>query len=493
MSQSFRATDDYAVTGGQATIALDLEAVDRRFGLTRAPEPREPLIVDLPMPFAGDRAEFEEAMIDDFSQHPWANLPVTLTMEVRDALGQTGVSDPREMVLPGRRFFQPVARAVIEQRRDLLWSKDNARRVADVLKAIAHRPEDGLIRSETSYLRLRVITRRLDAMAEFGIDDAGRDEIAEALWELAVQLEDGTLADARERLRRAQERLAEAMRNGASDEEIAELMQELREAVNDYTRMLAEQSQPGENGTDQPETAQGESFEFTQDELQALMDRIQELMEEGRMAEAQELMEQLNQLMENMQVTQGEGGQGQQSPGQQSMQDLSETLRDQQGLSDDAFRDLQEQFGQGQPGQQPGQPGQQPGQPSRASSSARISSKAAATNLGKSRARARTAWRRAWQSVSAPCAKNWTASVPSCPIWAARRPRARARPWTALMVPWKRPRMPCGRAIWPRRSTASQKRWKRCARASAIWAGRWPKTVRSSPDRARPRATSWGR
>ncbi|SLN21775.1 hypothetical protein ROA7023_00591 [Roseisalinus antarcticus] len=364
MSLPFTATDDYAVTAGRAVIALDLDAVDRQFGLTRAPEPREPVTLDLPMPFAGDRSNFTEALIDDFSQHPWANLPVTVTLEVRDALEQVGAAPPEPMILPGRRFFQPVARAVIEQRRDLLWSKANAGRVSDLLKAIAYRPEDGLIRSETSYLRLRVITRRLSMMAEFGIDDAGRDEIAEALWDLAIQLEEGTLTDARERLRRAQERLAEAMRNGASDEEISELMQELREAVDDYTRMLAEQAGPQEgDGTDEPQTAEGDTFEFTQDELQALMDRIQELMEEGRMAEAQELMEQLNQLMENMQVTQGEGG-GQQSPGQQSMQDLSETLRDQQGLSDEAFRDLQEQFGQNQQGQQQQgqQPGQQPGQ-----------------------------------------------------------------------------------------------------------------------------------
>jgi len=73
--------------------------------------------------------------------------------------------------------------------------------------------------------------------------------------------------------------------------------------------------------------------------------------------------------MENMQVVQGQGGQGQGqgSPGQQAMRDLGNTLRDQQGLSDDAYRDMQ----QGQGGQQPGdqqqgengqQPGDQPGQ-----------------------------------------------------------------------------------------------------------------------------------
>ncbi|MEJ6404153.1 DUF4175 domain-containing protein [Yoonia sp. 2307UL14-13] len=362
MSQLFAASDDYGVETGTATISLNLAAVDRAHGLVIDPDPVEPLVLDLPMPFTGDRSEFDETLIENLSQHPLANLPVTMQLEVIDASEQTGQSEPKELILPGRRFFQPFAKAVIEQRRDLMWSKANARRVTQVLRAISHRPE-GLFSNETTYLRLRTIIRRLDTMAEFGMNDEGQAEIVEALWDLAIQLEDGRLKDARERLERAQERLAEAMRNGASDEEIAELMQELREATNDYMRMLAEEMEPGENGTDQRDTAEN-SFEFTQDELQALMDRIEELMQEGRMAEAQELMEQLNELMENMRVTQGEGGDGPQTPGQQSMQDLAETLRDQEDLSDEAFRDLQEQFNQGQQGQQgqqqqPGQQGQQ--------------------------------------------------------------------------------------------------------------------------------------
>ena len=343
MSQPFRASDDYEVVAGTATIMLNLDAVDRRFGLEVEPDPQEPLILDLPMPFTGDRADFEEALIENLSEHPFARLPVMLTLEVEDALGQVGQSEPVEITLPGRGFFQPVARAVVEQRRDLLWSRNNASRVLQVLKAVSNRPDE-LFRSDTTYLRLRFILRRLENMVRFEQFDAeAQKEIADALWELAIQLEEGTLADARERLRRAQERLSEAIRNGASQEEIAELMQELREATDDYMQMLADQMEP-QDGTDQP-SQNAESFQFTQDELQALMDRIQELMEEGRMAEAQELLEQYNRLMENLQITQGQQGSGgPQTPGEQAIEDLAETLRDQQGLSDQAFRDLQEQF-----------------------------------------------------------------------------------------------------------------------------------------------------
>jgi len=362
MALPFEASDDYAVMTGQAEIALDVDEVDRVHGLAIDPEDRDPVIVDLPMPFSGDRDEFTETLIDDFSEHPFANLPVTVTLSVRDGEGQVGTSVPEEMILPGRRFFQPIARAVIEQRRDLLWSRENGRRVWQMLSAVAHEPEE-FFPNETTYLRLDFTLRRLDEMLRAGpMSDDDVAEITQALWDLAIQLEEGTLADARERLRRAQDRLAEAMRNGASDEEIAELMNELRDAMNDYMRMLAEQAEPQGDGTDQPQTSEN-SMEIGQDELQALLDRIQELMEQGRMAEAQELMEQLNQMMENLQVTEGEGQGGQQSPGQQSMQDLAETLRDQQQLSDESFRELQEQFNgqpqQGEQGQQ-GQPGQQP-------------------------------------------------------------------------------------------------------------------------------------
>ena len=174
--------------------------------------------------------------------------------------------------------------------------------------------------------------------------EARRDELAEALWDLAILLEEGDLSDALERMRQAQDRLAEAIKNGASDEEIARLMQELREATRDYLDRLAQQQQQdGQQGERQ--NAEN-SMTLTQDDLQAMMDRIQELMEQGRMAEAMQALEEFQQMMENMQVTQGQG-QGQQSPGQQAMDDLADTLRQQQGLSDQAFRDLQEQFNPG--------------------------------------------------------------------------------------------------------------------------------------------------
>lgn len=367
MRLPFSASDDYGVVSGSVEIALDLDAIDRRYGLAEEPEPRAPIVVELPMPIAGDRHEFNENFIEDFSKHPWANLPVTFRLSVTDAIEQTGEAEPFAHDLPARRFFDPMAGAVIEQRRDLLWSRENAERVAEVLRAISHRPDE-VFRSKTAYLRLRVILRRLEIFTDYGLTVEQRDELADALWDLAILLEEGDLGDALERLRRAQERLAEAMKNGASEQEIAELMQELREATDDYMRQLSRQAQQdGQQGDQNQQMSDNNSMQMTQDDLQRMMDRIQELMEQGRMAEAEQALRELQQMMENMRVTQGQGQNGQ-SEGQRAMEGLAETLRDQQGLSDEAFRDLQEQFNPGQQGQdgqqgqgQQGQNGQQPG------------------------------------------------------------------------------------------------------------------------------------
>jgi len=315
----FVAEDDFAIESGTVEITLDMEAIDRRYGLALDPEPVEPIKMPLPLPITGDRWSFEGAVLEDFSEHPWANLPVKIEMTASDALEQTGVAEPLHYRLIARRFFDPLAAAVIEQRRYLLWNRDNAADIAQMLRAISHRPDD-VFRSETAYLRLRTILRRVEALAPYGLSDEHRDELSQAMWDLALLLEDGSLADAAERLRRAQERLT----------------------TDDYMRQLAEQQRNNETG--QFAEADPNSMQMSQNDLQEMMDRIQELMEQGRMAEAEQALREYQELLENMQITQGQQGEGGQSPGQQAMDGLAETLRDQQGLSDEAFRDLQEQF-----------------------------------------------------------------------------------------------------------------------------------------------------
>jgi uncharacterized protein (TIGR02302 family) len=348
--QDFTATDDYGVTKGDVVIALDLPATDRRYGLTIAPEDAKPVTLDLPMPMKRDRRKVDQTLVDDLSKDLLANLPVTMTFAAFDAAGQTAQSQPLQTTLPGLRFFDPLASALIEMRRDLMWNRQNALRVAQVLKAITNEPE-GFIRNEKAYLRLRVLISQLDTKAAT-LDAPTRDEMAEELWQISLMVEEGDLASALERLKRAQDRVDEAIKNGASPAEIEALMQEMQDALNDYMRQQAEQN----GGADEPQTSQnGQSMQMSQDQLSQMLEKLEQLMKEGKTAEAQELMDQLREFMNNMRVTQGEGqGSGQGTPGDQAMKGLGETLRDQQGLSDDSFRDLQNGPGN-EPGEQQGQ------------------------------------------------------------------------------------------------------------------------------------------
>ena len=142
------------------------------------------VVTDLPLPVKGSRADIKTTLVDDLSQSVLANLPVTLTYAVTDAAGQTGTAEPLHLVLPGKRFFDPLADALIEMRRDLLWSRSNATTATEILKAVSNRPE-GFITNQDAFKRLRAVIKRLDTEAKT-LTPKARDEIATTNWPSSV-------------------------------------------------------------------------------------------------------------------------------------------------------------------------------------------------------------------------------------------------------------------------------------------------------------------
>src|SRR5690606_30018923 len=71
--------------------------------------------------------------LHEVGDHLWAGLPVRLQLAAKDLAGQTGKSDPYEMILPQRQFRKPLAKAVVEQRGKLI---DDPRQRAEILRAI---------------------------------------------------------------------------------------------------------------------------------------------------------------------------------------------------------------------------------------------------------------------------------------------------------------------------------------------------------------------
>ncbi|MEO3389299.1 TIGR02302 family protein [Mesorhizobium sp. CAU 1741] len=349
---AYEIEDDYGASSALAVIeaADDVDADARP--LYEAPE----MPLSLPRRGGPDNAARTSR---DLTEHPWAGSPVELTLEALDAAEQTATSETKTIILPERPFANPLARALVEQRRILALDANDKPYVLALIDAITMRPEDTF---DTLSHYLGIMTARTKLrMAEN--DDELRG-VADYLWEMALAIEDGALTDAERRLRQAQEALRQALENGASDEELEQLMAELREAMNDFLREFAERAQQNPNMSMQmPQDAQ----ELSQSDLDRMLDQLENLARSGQRDQAMEMLQQLQEMMNNLQAgnpQQMNPGQGQQSEMRQQMDQLGELMRRQQELMNETFRMDQMEQGQQQQGQQqPGQGQQGQGQP----------------------------------------------------------------------------------------------------------------------------------
>ncbi|MHB2267830.1 TIGR02302 family protein [Aliihoeflea sp. PC F10.4] len=332
---NYEVEDDYGVASARAIFEPADPEEDAR-PLYEAPEMR----LTLPRRRGEDNAARTSR---DLTDHPWAGTTVDLALEAEDGAAQTGRSETMRFTLPERPFRNPLALALIEQRQLLALDANARRRVLDLIDAITLRPED-TIPELTHYLGIMSARARLD---EATSDDQLRG-VVDYLWEIAVTIEDGALSDAERRLRMAQEALQQALEDGASDEEIADLMAELREAMNEFLRELAERATENpQNAMPMPDGMQ----QLTESDLDRMMDQIENLARSGARDEAQELLSQLQDMMNNLQAgnQQQQQGGGEQSEMNQQLNQLGELMRRQQELMNETFR--MQQGEQGEPGQ----------------------------------------------------------------------------------------------------------------------------------------------
>ncbi|AMJ61669.1 TIGR02302 family protein [Bosea sp. PAMC 26642] len=347
---AYRAKDDYGVVSAEVVVSRP-NPVSTGRSLVEAPKQS----LTVPSSPTGDE---EMKSTVDFSAHPWAGAKVRMTLVARDEAGQEGRSEPVEVTLPQRTFSKPLAKALVEQRRKLVMDVEDRRKVQLAMDALLIEPD--LFMKETGvYLGMRMINERL---RRSGSDDQLR-EVADLMWSMALQLEDGDLSDAERALRAAQENLQQALERGASEEEIKKLTEEMRRAMDRFMRQLAEQMQRQQQNGDQKTAQMPENFRsVTPRDLQNMLNRIEELSKRGDMAEAQRLMEELNQMLNNLQMARP----GQQDPRQremnQALSDLDKMTREQQQLRDETFQQEQQRQNRAQQrrqGQQQARPGQQ--------------------------------------------------------------------------------------------------------------------------------------
>ena len=322
------------------------------------------------------------------ARHPLAGSRVLIRILAEDAGGNTGRSPELGITLPHRVFLDALARAVAEQRRNVLNAGQAyaplpvrpvlyAEDVAPGMAYLADEPERRIERAPEGlqfaaralaaitdaptrffddaivYLGLRASLQRLRRSREQA-DLAGLDE---DLWLIALRAELGSLADAEAALRAAERALMEALARGADETELAALFDAFQQAMDNYmAAMAAEATRSGE-------TASGEGQSLDMSALQAMLDALREAAELGDTADARQALQALSELLRNMQMQMGQGsGEGEQSDPiseaiQQALEELGDVIGSQRDLQDQTFGLNQEQQGGGQPqsgGQQGG-------------------------------------------------------------------------------------------------------------------------------------------
>jgi uncharacterized protein (TIGR02302 family) len=326
---SYKLEDDYGVTEARARFTV--RAADGQAASARRPL-FDPPQFSLVLPNARTRNGVGQT-VKDLSGDPYAGANVTLTLTAKDEAGNEGSSEPFDMRLPERLFTKPLARALIEQRRILALDADQKLKVDEALNALLIAPE--LFMPEVGhYLGLRSVVRELETAR----DDEALREVVASLWALAVMIEDGNITDVEKALRAAQDALKQALERGASDEEIKKLTQDLRAALDNFLRQLAEQLRNNPQALARPLDPNAKIMR--QQDLNNMIERMERLSRSGDKDAARQLLDQLQQMLENLQLAQP--GQSGDSDMEQALNELGDMIRKQQQLRDKTFKQGQD-------------------------------------------------------------------------------------------------------------------------------------------------------
>ncbi len=330
LALSYQLDDDYGVTQAEARFAPRDTGGDRP-----AAQPLyDPPQFSLGLPNARTRSGVGQT-VKYLSEHPFAGSDVTLTLIAKDEAGNEGRSVPFDTKLPERLFVKPLARALIEQRRSLALDAGQKPLVQIALEALLVAPET-FTPEKGYYLGLHNVASQL---GRANTKEALRDTV-DSLWALAVSIEDGNISDVEKALQAAQDALKQALERGASDEEIKKLTDNLRAALDNFIRQLAQQMQQNPQQLARPLDPNTKTMR--QQDLQNMIDRMERLSRSGDKDAARQLLDQMQQMLEGLQMARP--GQGDQDS-DQALAELGDLIRKQQQLRDKTYKEGQDQRG----------------------------------------------------------------------------------------------------------------------------------------------------
>jgi len=315
MTIAFKTEDDYGVIEARAVFSAPPGAPNPLF-----PPPQ---IALSPPQQQNGRGETEATL--DLADSPWAGGVAVMTLAAKDEGGNEGRSKSVEVELPQRRFSDPLARALAEQRRLLVFDPSTSARTRLALDALSLEPE--LFNTPSSvYLGLRLARRVLDLPQ----GEENLREVADLLWAIATGIE-GDTSESERALRQARERLRDAVARGASEQEIARLMQELRDAMAKFMEDARRAGAREKNHSGEPA---GETRVIDQQELERMLSELDAASRAGDAQRAAKLLDQLGEIFENLRGS----GQARSSAAGRSLSEIDRLSREQQQLRDDTYQ-----------------------------------------------------------------------------------------------------------------------------------------------------------
>lgn len=322
---AYEAKDDYGVT----SVTARLEPRQSLPG-----ENNNPIEISLA---TTESKDLKRVNFEDLSSHSWAGQPVSITLIAQDASGHSTESEKVDFTLPERAFFQPVARALIDERKKLLQQPDDdvlRSEAANIMATIAHQPQN--------YHGDPVVLMALRSGAVRLVLDHGHESalaINDILWQSALRIESGGLGTAEQNLHEAQKDLADALDRNASEQEIQQKIDRLHQALAQYLAQLSTrvaQQHPVPAG-DLNQILGPQTNMLTPNDLERMLNNIRDLSATHARDAARQQLAQLQQLLENMN-TDSHPLSEQQKQQLQNLSALRAMARQQQQLLDKTFQ-----------------------------------------------------------------------------------------------------------------------------------------------------------
>jgi uncharacterized protein (TIGR02302 family) len=242
--------------------------------------------------------EFSMTPVYDLTSHPWAGLATVITMTATDQKGQTATLAPIKMVLPERKFTNPLAVDLIAIRKSIIKNPlDSYQKHYRVLEGFLYAQESQLLDRQTR-LGLRAATSRM-AYNNPSAEVSGT--LVSLLWDIALHLEDDNLSLSARNLKDAQNALQDALQNPqTTPEEIAQLMDKLRQAMQDYLQAMAQEYQKRAQNGDMPPEMPPEMMSnmMDMDALAKMFDQMEADAMAGNKDAAQNMLSQLQRFMD---------------------------------------------------------------------------------------------------------------------------------------------------------------------------------------------------